>query len=402
MKIGIIREGKVPPDSRVPLTPDQCADIVKNNQIQIFVQPSPGRCYKDEEYEKAGLPLKEDLSDCDVLMGVKEVPIDLLIPDKTYFFFSHTIKKQSYNRKLLQACVEKNIRLVDYEVLTNAKGKRLIAFGFYAGMVGAHNGIMTHGRRTGAFNLPRMNSYFDYAAAVEDYKRMDWGGMKIVLTGTGRVGSGAKKVLLDMGVKELSPKEYLAYNGDGAVFTQLHCEHYVARKSDGGFHKPEFYSNPELYGSIFEPYVKVSDIMINGIYWDNNAPAFFTLNDMKSNDFNIKVIADVTCDIAPVSSIPSTIFASTIADPIFGFDPETGKETKPHGGNVIDMMTIDNLPNELPRDASKSFGEQFGTHILKEVLNLGKSDVINRASVTIASDLGTHYEYLRNYLKGEE
>ena len=143
MKIGIIREGKVPPDSRVPLTPEQCAFLNKSEKVQIVVQSSPNRCFDDESYQKAGISLREDLTDCDILMGVKEVPIDQLIPNKTYFFFSHTIKKQSYNRDLLLAILEKNIRLLDYEVLTNEKGQRLIAFGKFAGMVGAHNGVMT-------------------------------------------------------------------------------------------------------------------------------------------------------------------------------------------------------------------------------------------------------------------
>ncbi len=396
--LGIIREGKVPPDSRVPLTPKQCAFIEKNYPIKIIVAPSPNRCYKDEEYLAEGLTLSEDLDKCQVLMGVKEVPISMLVSDKTYFFFSHTIKKQSYNRKLLQAIIDKNIRLIDYEVLTNEKGQRLIAFGKFAGMVGAHNGLMTYGMRTGEFSLPRMKDCHDYAEAISIYKKTTFPALRIVLTGTGRVGTGAALVLKDMGIRQVEPADYLANTYEEAVFTQLQCVDYAAPKDGSAFVKKDFYAQPETYKSIFAPYAAKSDIMINGIYWDNKAPAFFTIADMAKSDFNIKTIADVTCDIAPVSSIPSTIKASTIADPIFGFDPKTGKEVAPFGKDVIDMMTIDNLPNELPRDASEAFGNQFLAEIIDELIKDEISEVILRASVAKNGDLGPHFEYLRDYV----
>lgn len=402
LKIGVIKEGKVPPDSRVPLTPEQCRDIIDNHGVEVIVAPSEGRCYKDEEYKKLNIPMSEDLSDCDLLMGVKEVPIYQLVPGKIYHFFSHTFKKQSYNRELLQACVEKNIRLIDYEALTDANGKRLIAFGVFAGMVGAHNALMTYARRTKEFSLQRMKDYFDYASAVEDYKTKKWPKMKIVLTGTGRVGSGAKKVLDDMGIKEVNSHAFLKVDYDEAVYTQLDCQNYVKRKDGEAFEKQNFYKNPTEYQSVFAPYAQQADIMINGIYWDNSAPAFFTKEEMRSDDFNIKVIADVTCDIAPVSSIPSTIFASTIADPIFGYNPITEKQDEPHKEGIVDMMTIDNLPNELPRDASKAFGEQFIANILGEYENLEESTVLMRGTESMNGDLGPHFQYLRAYLEGKE
>ena len=400
MKIGIIREGKTPPDSRVPLTPKQCAYLIKEKNIDITVQPSPKRCFPDENYLGLGIPMSEDLSDCDVLMGVKEVPIDQLKSDKTYFFFSHTIKEQSYNRNLLQAIVEKNIRLIDYEVLTNDKGQRLIAFGKFAGMVGAHNGIMTYGTRTGLYTLKRMKDCLDYEEATFIYKKLQLPAIRIVLTGSGRVGKGAALVLNDMGIQRVSPEDYLNKTFDHAVYTQLNGDSYAQRKDGSPYDKNTFYGQPGLFESCFGPYARSSDIMINGIYWDNDAPAFFSLKDMRSPDFSIKVIADVTCDIAPISSIPSTLKASTIANPVFGFNPETEQEDLPYQDKVVDMMTIDNLPNELPRDASKAFGEQFINDILDELLN-ENSDVIKRASVTENGDLGSHFEYMRNYLNGQ-
>lgn len=396
MKIGIIKEGKIPSDSRVPLTPEQCSAIQKDFGIKIIVQPSPTRCFLDESYQAAGIKLSDDLSNCEILMGVKEVPTKQLIPDKTYFFFSHTIKKQAYNRNLLWAILDKNIKLIDYEVLTNEKGQRLIAFGKFAGMVGAHNALWTYGQRTKAYELPRIHTLHDYAAAVDFYQTLSLPAIKIVLTGTGRVANGAAMVLRDMGIEPVQPKDFLEKNDDKAVFTQLDCGDYAARTDGIPFNLSDFFENPHLYKSIFAPFTQVADIMINGIYWDNQAPAFFTKKEMSDNSFNIQVIADVTCDIAPVSSIPSTLRASTIADPVFGYDPKTGEETAAFLPNVIDMMTIDNLPNELPRDASTAFGEQFIEHILPELLK-EKSAVIERATISENGILGKHFQYLADY-----
>jgi len=399
MKIGIIREEKNPPDSRVPLNPAQCVALMEKYPVEIVVASSDNRCFKDEEYQKAGITLQDDLSDCAVLMGVKEVPPASLIPNKTYFFFSHTIKEQPYNRDLLRTILEKNIQLIDYEVLTNDKGQRLIAFGVFAGMVGAHNGVLTYGRRTGAFTLPRMNSFFDYEAAKAAYKKMTLPKMRVVLTGTGRVASGAAMVLEDMGFRKVNPNEYLATDFDQAVFTQLSCSDYVARKNGKDFVNTDFFQSPLEFKNTFLPYAHHSDLMINGVYWDNQAPAFFTQHEMTDPAFSIQVIADVTCDIAPVASIPATIKASTIADPIFGFDPITGKEHAPHQPGVIDMMTIDNLPNELPRDASTAFGKQFTDSIIAALLEKDHSPIIRRASITKDGKLGEFFNYLSNYVK---
>ncbi len=400
MKIGIIREGKVPPDSRVPIIPTQCAYILDKYAVDMKVQRSDGRCYSNQEYIDEGINVVDSVDDCEVLMGVKEVPIDQLVPNKTYLFFSHTIKKQAYNRKLLLAILEKNIRLIDYETLTDEKGKRLIAFGRFAGIVGAHNGIMTYGARTGSFSLKRMNDCKDYAEAKDHYKKLKFPAFKTVVTGTGRVASGAVEVLDHMNIRRVSPEEFLSNDYAEAVYTQLACKDYVEHKEGLDFENSDFYKNPEAYKSQFDAYTKVTDLLINGIYWDNKAPAFFSKADMKKSDFKISVIADVTCDIAPVSSIPSTLFASTIADPLFGYNVETEKVDDLHKEGVVDMMTIDNLPNEMPRDASESFGEQFIASVLSELINSENSEVIERATVAKNGKLGSHFQYLKDYVAG--
>lgn len=400
MKIGIIREGKTPPDSRVVLTPKQVKlALDRFEQLDIYVQPSPHRCYSDAEYQNENITLKEDLSDCDVLIGVKEVPIDALYPNKIHFFFSHTIKAQPYNRKLLQAILEKNIQLIDYECLTDDNGVRVIAFGRWAGIVGAHNGLYTWGKRTGTFDLKRANECKDFEALKKLYNNIEFPPIKIVVTGNGRVAQGAIEVLSSAGIRAVTPSAFLEEEFDEAVFTQLSCSELYARKSDGGFDQMEFYKQPHLYTSIFEPYQSVTDLFINAIYWDPKAPAYFSLEDMRSEDFSIKVIADITCDIAPEASVPSTIRPSTIADPIFGFDPQQEKEVAPFQSNAIDVMAVDNLPNELPRDASESFGEQFINEVLPELLK-DQSAFIDRASIAKDGDLTAKYEYLRSYVEG--
>ena len=395
--IAIIREGKVPPDSRVPLSPKQVATL-RDRGVDIVVQPSEGRVFNDEEYAELGVPLVEDVSDRELLLGVKEVPIDRLIPGKTYCFFAHVAKQQPYNQKLMRALLDKEIRMIDYEYLTDEKGRRLIAFGYWAGMVGAHNAMWTYAQRTGAFELPRLKDLFDYEAAKEGYEQLQLPPVKVVLTGTGRVGKGAAQVLSDMGLEELDPEDFLTSEGD-AVFTQLRVQDYAKRRDGAPFTKQEFYRAGGDFESDFAKYTRVADVFVNGIFWDGKAPAFFTAEEMKGADFRIRVIGDVTCDIAPASSVPSTLFASTIAEPVFGYDPATGEPTSPYREDVIDVMSIDNLPSELPRDASRAFGKIFIEKILPE-FEKAQSDVLDRASITVKGDLGERYGYLAEYARG--
>jgi len=398
MKIGIIKETKSPADSRVCLPPVHCKEILENNaNIQIFVQSSETRCYKDEEYKALNIPVVDDVSDCDILLGVKEVKIPTLISDKTYFFFSHTIKKQPYNKGLLQTVLQKKIQLVDYETLTDENGKRVIAFGRWAGIVGAHNGIKTWGKRKSIFDLKAMNQCFDFEEAKSYYKNLDLKGLKIVLTGTGRVSYGSAEVLDLMGIKKLSGEEFLSYKGTEAVYCMLATEQLFAKDGSNDFDN-EFYKNPVGYHSILAPYLKQANLLINGIYWDNKAPALFSKEDMKADDFSIEVIADITCDIAPIASIPSTLKAATIAKPVFGYDVETEQEVPAYSSACVDMMTVDNLPNELPRDASADFGNQFIQFVLPELLE-SKNNMIYRASITTKEGkLNEPYLYLSDYV----
>ncbi len=400
IKIGIIREGKVPPDARVALTPEQCAEAQVELPVRIVVQPSPIRSFKDSEFTEHGIKLQEDLSDCDVLLGVKEVPLTQLMADKTYFFFSHTIKKQPYNKVLLQTILQKNIRLIDYEALTDAKGERLIAFGFYAGIVGAHNAVWTYAQRTRLFSLPRLCQSHDYAEVLALYDVLKLPPIKIVLTGRGRVASGAAKNLKDMNIRQVSAIEFLTQEYEEPVFCQLQAADYARHRGaspSDDFDKAHFYKHSAEYVSTFAPYQRKADIFINGIFYDKKAPMFFTAEEMAAPDFRIKVIADITCDIMPDSSVPSTIRASLIADPVYGYNPHTKAECKPYIPESIDMMAIDNLPSELPRDASAFFGRQLLERILPELLKGRASEAISRGVITENGQLTQPFEYLSDY-----
>jgi saccharopine dehydrogenase (NAD+, L-lysine forming) len=402
MKIGIIREGKTPPDARVALTPQQCAALKAEFDLEITVEPSPTRCYSDDEYRAAGITVSSDLSRCDLLLGIKEVPIGQLIPNTTYCFFSHTIKKQPSNKKLLQAVLAKNIRLVDWETLTNEQGERLIAFGRWAGIVGAHNGMMTWAERTHDFTLQQMKYFHDFAEAKTYYKTLQLPAIKIVLTGTGRVANGAAEVLEAMGIQRISANDFLTKTYEKCVFTQLGSADYVQHRAGKPYSRADFHANPQDYETAFLPFTKVADMFINGIFWKKGAPVFYDEAVMRHADFKIKVIADITCDMMPESSVPSTLIASTIAEPIFGYDIATASVCAPHKTDVIDMMTIDNLPNELPRDASKAFGEQFVSNVLPHLYATDTSKKVSptiiRAMMTENGELTPNFKYLQDYV----
>lgn len=400
MKIGIIKEEKVPQDARVPLTPHQCAEVNGLGVHKVVVQSSNVRCFSDSEYVHDGVSLTDKVEDCDILLGVKEIPIDSLIPNKTYFFFSHTIKKQKYNKNLLKAILEKNITLIDYEVLTDSNGMRVIAFGKFAGMVGAHNALWTYGKRTGTLVLPRMGDCLDYNEVQQFYANTPFPDCRIVLTGTGRVANGAARVLDDMGFRRVSAVNFQRLPGVGKVYVQVGVTDYAEKKDGTSFTEQDYFNHPEKFKIDFGKYYASADIMINGIYWDSKAPAFFNSDEMATDKFNIKVIADITCDIAPNSSIPSTLEAATIADPAFGFNPKTGRKTDPFLPDGIDMMTIDNLPNELPRDASEAFGGQFFKYILPELGN-PESDILTRGTIAKNGLLTPRFKYLEDFVSGE-
>lgn len=401
-KIGIIHEEKVPIDRRVVLDPKQVLRLVERYPAsQVVVQSSKIRCFRDEEYSKEGIVISDDLKDAEILLGVKEVPIKALIPHKTYFFFSHTIKKQPYNRHLLKEILAKGIRLVDYECLTDQEGRRLIAFGRWAGIVGAYNALWTYGESTGSFGLRRAKDCFDYEDLKREYPKVKLPALKMVLTGGGRVAQGACEVLDAVGITRVDPKTFLEKNFHEPVYTQLEMKDYHAPKEEKSFAIQEFYQHPERFKSTFLPFTEQADILIAAAYWDPAAPVLFTRDDMKQKDFKIKIIADITCDIE--GSIPSTLRPSEIEDPVYDYNPATGTEAPAFSSSShVHVMAIDNLPCELPRDSSRDFGEMFLSHILPALMEDDPAGILERATIAQHGQLSPRYQYLQDYVDGKE
>lgn len=403
MKIGILREGKQPPDKRVPFSPEQCKQITeKFPVVEIVVQPSNIRCFNDGEYLMAGVPIQEDLSACDVLMGVKEVPLQDLIPEKIYFFFSHTIKKQLHNRKLLQEVVRKRIRLIDYEVLTGKDNLRIIGFGRFAGLVGAYNGLMTFGKRHHLFELKPAHQCNNLQELKSIVTGIQLPAMKIIVTGGGRVSGGALELLREIPIRQVSVDEYLGHDSfDEPVFVQLNPEDYNLHRDHKPFDLLHFFSHPSEYSGNFRRFCSQTDLLIGAAFWDPKAPVLFTSDEMKKPDFRIQVIADITCDIE--GSIPSTKKASTIANPVFDYNPETGELEQAYSSKRnVTVMSIDNLPCELPKDASLDFGKNLIEKVLPHLIGGDEEEVIKRATITEAGRLTEQFMYLTDYLSENE
>ncbi len=397
MKFAIIKERKNPPDKRVVLSPNACRKLMeKFPQIKIKVESSDNRTFSDEEYSKIGVEVTNNIDDCDVMLGVKEVPVDALIPNKKYFFFSHTIKKQPYNKGLLKTILEKNIELYDHEVITDKKGVRLVAFGRYAGIVGAYNGIRTYGLKTKTFNLPKAETLHDQKDLIDKLQNIKLPNIKIVLTGKGRVSYGAKEMLDAMGIKEVTVDEYLNNDFNEPVYAQIDVLDYNKRKDGKVMDMDDFFKNPTAYKSDFYRFAKVSDLYIACHFYGTGAPYIFTRNDAKLPDFNIKVVADISCDIdGPVAS---TLRASTIANPIYGYDPLTEKEVDFLNDKAIAVMAVDNLPNELPKDASLGFAENFVNYVIPSFFNNDKDGILERTRMTQNGKLTQNFNYLQNFV----
>jgi alanine dehydrogenase len=394
LKIGLIQERKIPADNRVALTPAQCKWIQKSfPEVSIVAESSDHRCFTDREFLMAGVMIEKKLDDCDVLLGIKEIPVESLIPGKTYMFFSHTKKEQPHNQKLLQAIVEKKITLIDYECLEHEDGQRIIGFGFFAGVVGAHNGIMAYGNRSGAFQLGRVYKQRSFRELIHSYFGLKLPNIKIAVTGSGRVAHGILEVMNLLEVHEVEPDEYLKKKYSYPVYVQLKGADLYAHKSSGGYSREHFHEQPEEYNSKFLPYAFETDVLMNGVYWDVNIPRLFEKEAIHDPKFRIQVIADVTDD--EHGSVPINMGDQMMEHPVYGVDKKTFQKTKAGLPGSIDVMAVGNLPNELPRDASRYFGEQLIKFVLP-YLSSGSS-IIDRATIVKDGELTQPYEYLRNY-----
>jgi saccharopine dehydrogenase (NAD+, L-lysine-forming) len=402
IKIGLLREGKVPPDKRVPLTPAQCKHLTEQyNHLEIVVQKSPIRAYTDEQYSELGIPLVDEVNDCDILMGVKEVNVTDLIPNKKFLFFSHTFKKQTYNRNLLRKILDNRIQLIDYEVLTNQEKKRIVGFGRFAGIVGAYNGIYAYGKKTGLFDIKRVKDCFDRAEMEAELQKVVLAkDFKMVLTGFGRVGYGAREIIEMLPITEVAPDEFLNDEMDGPMFTHLETYDYYRHAKTGKYEKKEFYSKPGEFVSVLAQYVKKTNVYVACHYWSKHSPKLLMVDDLKEAK-DLKVVADISCDIA--GPIPCTIRPSTIADPIYGYNARNQSETNWANDEAICVMAVDNLPCELPKEASEDFGIQLVKNVMPHLLGEDVQGVIERGSeTTVGGTLSDHFSFLQDYVDDKD
>lgn len=398
IKIGLLKEGKFPPDNRVALTPAQCKWLQKNNaDIKIQAQSSVNRCYSDAEYQRAGIAITDDLKDCNIILGIKEVHPQDLISNKTYLFFSHTRKKQPYNQKMFQTIIEKKITLIDYECMEHEDGQRIIGFGFFAGIVGAHNGMMAYGKRTGSFHLDRVYKQKDFKELIHSYFGVKLPNIKIAVTGSGRVAHGILEVMNLMEVIEVEKEEYLSRNFSYPVYVQLKGSDLYRHKVNRNYNREHFHAHADEYECLFEDYISQTDVLMNGVFWDVNVPRLFRIKSVSSSDFKIKVIADITDDTN--GSVPINLGDQSIEDPVYGVDRFSFQKTPPYQPGSVDIMAVGNLPNELPRDASKFFGEQLIKYILQNLI-AGGSGVIEQATIVKNGVLTEKFQYLQDYAEG--
>ena len=398
----LIKERKNPPDRRVVFSPQACHEAMEAfPEANIIAEHSDIRVFPDQAYQVAGVLVKEDVSEADVMLGVKEVPPSALIPNKKYFFFSHTIKKQPYNRGLLQEILKKKIELYDHETIVKANGGRLIGFGRYAGLVGAYNGFRALGFRQQTFMLPKAENLPDLRAMKQALNEITLPALKIVLTGSGKVAKGAKEILEHLKIKRVSVDEFLNNEFETPVYCHIDVLDYNKRSDGTPGNRKEFYKDPSGYESNFMRFAKAGDMLITGHFYGEGAPYLFTREDAKDPVFNFKLVADITCDID--GPIASTVRPSTISDPFYGYDPITEKETTFDAPGAITVMAVDNLPCELPKDASEGFGEMFMDAVLPAFFNNDKDGILKRARMTTAEGtLTDRFSYLQDYIDGNE
>ena len=396
MKIGILREGKIPADKRVPFTPDQCRIIEQSFPgTKIFVQKSDVRSFSDNEYQKQGIAVVEHIDDCDILLGVKEVPVENLIEGKKYLFFSHTIKKQAHNKKLLQEIIKKKIQLIDYECLVDSELNRIIGFGHYAGIVGTYNGIMGYGLKYNLYDLKPAHLCRDKRELMIELQKVRLPNIKIIVTGNGRVANGAVELLGALQIRRITPFEFVKYSFREPTYVQLHSNNYNEAIDGSGWNLQSFYKHPEKFRSTFSKYTRACDLLLHCSYWNPSAPKLFTKEEMRSHDFHISVISDITCDID--GSIPSTTKSTTIENKFFGYNPITEQIAEPFDNSTITVMAVDNLPCELPRDASEDFGKELIEKVLPSLLNIDNDGIIERATIAKNGELGLRFQYLKDY-----
>ncbi len=404
-KIAIIRESRSD-DRRTPLVPAHIKELLSTfSDLSISVQPSEHRCFSDQEYEEQGAIITEDLSACNLVLGVKEIEPDLLIPSKSYMFFSHTSKIQPDNsaaaqgtpgmdkKELLKEILKKKITLIDYENIRDDLSRRYLGFGRFAGIVGCYNSLNLYLETLDQKPMPRAHELNSYEKLKDNIGKRDFGNARIIITGDGRVARGSLEFLEFANIQKVLPDEYLQYNNSSAIFCNLPTSAYVSNKDGNVFDLQHFINSPEMYISVLDKYMPSTSMLISSHYWDPKSPRLFEKKDIEKYN-NLKVIGDITCDVN--GSIPTTSRPSTIIDPYYYIDRTTLQEINQHN-QALAIMAVDNLPSELPKDSSKEFGDGIVKEVLPYILE--KDDGrIKRATITENGYFLPSYKYLTNYI----
>jgi len=403
--IGILKESR-PDESRAPIAPSQVSLIIeKYPDINIIVQPCDNRTFKNNEYSEFGAKISDDLNNCDLLFGVKEVDVNRLVPNKDYIFFSHTYKlnKETLSnaqgtpgmdkKELLKSILSKKIKLIDYENIRAANGARYLGFGRFAGIVGCYNTLNLFLLQNNFQPLARAYKINDYERIKNNLSEVRFPNFKLLVTGDGRVNKGVQEILKYTNIKQVSKEEFLKSNFEYPVYCNLETKDYVIHKNQKPFELKHFIEFPREYESQTYEYLKESDLFISAHYWDPSSPKIFTKDQTKQFS-KLKIIGDVTCDVD--GSIPTTIKSTTIEEPNFFLNTETFSETNKSSSNLA-VMAVDNLPSELPRDSSTEFGNDIINTVIPFILGKDDGRILN-STITTEGRFLEKYNYLDEYI----
>ena len=402
--IGIVRESRND-ENRTPLVPEHIKKYKESNpNINFIIQPSNSRCFSDEEYELCGAKINENLNECSIIFGVKEIDPNILINNRTYLFFSHTFKinKQQKNiekhkKDLLLSILNKKITLIDYENIRGKNGTRCLGFGRFAGIVGCYNTLNLLLRVIGKQSLASAYKIDDYERLVLNLKNLYFPKTKILVTGDGRVAKGVIELLNQTNIKAVSKKDFLEKKFDQPIFCNLETKDYVTNNSSTNFNLEHFINNPQDYSSSALQYLKETNILISAHYWDPSSPKIFENEDLKDLQ-NLKIVGDITCDIN--GSVPTTIRSTTIEKPNYWIERNSLKEIDENNDGIA-VMAVDNLPSELPRDSSTEFSEGIINEVLPFLLKEDDGRILNGTITTDGSFL-EKYNYLNDYIRINE
>ena len=405
--LAVLAEARID-ENRVAFSPTQISYLLnKYSNLKIIVQPSKERCFKDKDYLKTGAQITDNLSSADIIFGVKEVDISTLIKDKTYLFFSHTSKVRQYigqvikdkaiiyKKELLKEVIKKNITLIDYENIRDASGEgyRYLGFGRFAGIIGAYNTLNLYLKLNNKQQLPRAFEINNYEQVKKLISKQNFNKLKILLTGSGRASKGAIELLKLANIRQVSINDYLNNKYDEAVFCNISAKKHIERKDGKDSSYQDLILNPHEYNFKVKNYLFDTDIFIACHYWDPKFPKLFSSKQI--NEFkNLKIIGDVTCDIN--GSVPTTIRSTSISKPYYSINTDSMKEIE-LGNKGIAVMAVDNLPSELPREAS----EEFGNNVISEILPylIDEDDGrIDRATTASNGKFFSKFSYLNNFI----